>query len=324
MSGGASGGSQKGNTHNWGNYSGNTSTTSNPIIPTQWNDSYTGAMNFLGPSGVSQTQQGFINTLGGNTPNLDQFNTGMDAYTKAGYYSLQDLSKNSGGEWATPDPVKAQQVQARTGASFMGDYRNPFDKDVIDATAADYDAQFAKDLAGWGAMQDSAGAFGDRGALAKAQLIADAGRGRASLLGGLRQLGFNTAAGLGQADANRFAAVDTGNADRTLAADTFNSNQIDSRQRFSVNQAMQGDAQRMQALRDLRDTAFAGSAENRSNILAQSGIASGGVGQLTNLLGLGTNTFGQQTDTTASGESENWGTSGSKSKGGGVSGGFGT
>lgn len=310
-------GGQSGNQNQSGSYTGNSSTTTAPIISDNWNNAYTGALGNLGTTGVNPMQQGFISGLGSNKPNLSDVTRGMDAYKNAGYYSLQDLSKNFGGEWATPDPVAAQMVSARTGAEFMNAYKNPFDKDVIDASIADYNANADRSLNAMRAGRDASGAFGDRAAIADAVFNADAARGLGSMVGGLRQQGFNTAAGLGMADANRFLTADTGNADRRLQADTFNNNMTNNRQQFSVNQAMQGDAQRMQALRDLRDTALAGSAENRANILAQSGIASGGLSQLTNLLNLGTSTFGQQSNTSGSGSSQNAGSS--KSKGGGIS-----
>jgi hypothetical protein len=348
MSGGVSGGQQKGssNTNSAFNsqYSGQTSgqsaglntgltaeqsagqnsNTMNRIIGDDWLSGYSGLGNTLGQTGVTAGQQGNINALQG-------INSGLQNYTQSGYYGLGDLASKFGGQWAAPDPVTAQSVSAQSGAQGMDAYQNPWDKQVVDATAADYDAQSAQGLNAMRAGRDASGAFGDRAALADGQYMADSDRGRASLLSGLRQQGFNTAAGYGQMDASRGLQAAGMNQSANLAAQQFNNNMTNNRQQFDVNTGFRGDENRMQAFRDMQN-----------NVMNQNGIQSGGVGNLMNYLNLGTNTFGQQSDGSSlasmlgssigtqfgaqsgassgntSGTSTSNTTSGQKSKGGGI------
>jgi len=292
-------GGQKGSQSQSGTSSGTTSNTSMPIIGDDWLRQYQGAGGTLGANGVTADQQGNVNALQG-------INNSLDYYTRAGYYGLGDMSERLGGQWATPNAVNAPTVNAQTGASFMDAYKNPWDSQVIDASVNDYNTNVDRTSNAMRAGRDASGAFGDRAAIADAVYQGDASRGLGALTSGLRQQGFNTAAGYGQADANRDFGAQSTNAANSLAAQTFNNNMTNNRQQFDVNTGFRGDEMRMGAYDRMSN-----------NVLAQSGIQSGGINNLMNYLGLGTQTFGQQNDGTYSGQTQSNG--GSSSKGGGVS-----
>jgi hypothetical protein len=122
---------------------------------------------------------------------------------------------------AGPD-ITAQQIAARRGSEFMSDYMNPYMRDVVDTTLADYDVGTDRTMAGRSAARDASGAFGNRSAIADAIFQADSDRGRAGTAANLRAAGFNTALGAGQADAGRFLSADTSNAANNLSASSMN------------------------------------------------------------------------------------------------------
>lgn len=262
-----------------------------PIIPTDWAKAYGGAMNALGASGITPAQDAYLG-------DLDFAKAQQDVYKNAGYYSLQDMSRNWGGEWATPDQISAPTVAAHTGAAFMEPYRQGYTRDVVDSTLANFDRTADRQLNAYRLRQSQAGAFGDRGLLGESQFLSDSDLNRAQTEAALRDQGFTRGAAFGMEDAARDLSAQNTNAGHALAAQTFNNTLANNRQQFSVNQALQGDAHRMQALRDYATTTA-----------LQSNIASGGFGQLLNLLGAGTSTFGQQTDgaTSSTGKSSSKG-----------------
>jgi hypothetical protein len=328
-------------------YDGTTSSTTMPVIPEWWNTNNQALGNLLGGSGLTSQQQGGIGALQNLMP-------GQNAYTQAGYYGLDMFNDRFGGGWATPGAVKAPEVSARdvrsgdvsadqvsaqAGADFMAAYRNPWDRDVIDASLSDYTANVDRTANAMRAGRDAAGAFGDRAAIADAVFQGDAARGLGSLASGLRQQGFNTAAGFGQQDAGRAlqaagmnqsanlqaagmnqashlqaagmnqstdlqAAL--ANAANALGAQQFNNSLTNERQQFDINTALQGDQNRMQAYRDMQ-----------ANILAQSGVSQTGIDNLLAHLNAGTAAFGSQSDGTASGSSRSTSSGKTKSKGGG-------
>jgi hypothetical protein len=118
--------------------------------------------------------------------------------------------------------ISAQQIAARRGSEFMSDYINPYMRDVVDTTLADYDVGTDRTMAGRSAARDASGAFGNRSAIADAIFQADSNRGRAGTAANLRAAGFNTALGAGQADAGRFLSADTTNAANNLSAAGMN------------------------------------------------------------------------------------------------------
>lgn len=113
------------------------------------------------------------------------------------------------------DPI--ERVNARTGASFMGAYKDPYMKDVVDTTLGDFDENAGQLRARQAAQAAGNKAFGgSRYAIQEAQTEGELARGRASTAAKLRSDGFNMAAGLGMADANRFLSADTTNAGNWL------------------------------------------------------------------------------------------------------------
>jgi hypothetical protein len=113
------------------------------------------------------------------------------------------------------DPI--ERVSARTGASFMGAYQDPYMRDVVDTTLADFDENAGQIRARQAAQAAGNKAFsGSRYAIQEAQTEGELARGRASTAAKLRSDAFNTAAGLGMADANRFLSGDTTNAGNWL------------------------------------------------------------------------------------------------------------
>ena len=94
----------------------------------------------------------------------------------------------------------------------MGDYQNPYEQMVVDATKDDYDAFLNRRL-NVGKMGAAAGGALGGGRLGVSEGVAtgDAVRGLARELGGLRARGFDTAANLGMGDASRYLGADQGN-----------------------------------------------------------------------------------------------------------------
>jgi len=325
-------------------YTGATSNTTNAIISDDWLNQNQSLAEQLGNSGMTGAQQY-------NADALRNVGAGQGLYTNAGYYGLDQFNQRFGGGWATPADLASQNVTAsminapsiaaQSGAQNMSAYQNPWDRDVIDASVADYNVNADRALNAMRAGRDASGAFGDRSAIADAVYQADATRGLGSLVSGLRQQGFNTAAAYGQQDASRVLNADQtnaanslaaqqANAANSLAAQQFNSTQAlnagqfnntlrNERQQFDINTALQGDQNRMQAFRDMQN-----------NIQAQNAIQSSGIDNLIKQLNLGTATFGSQSDGTASGTSEStgheWGDSSgtTTSSTGGGKGGLGT
>jgi hypothetical protein len=102
-------------------------------------------------------------------------------------------------------------ISARQGADFLRSYMDPYLKDVVETSLADYDVGIDRQVNVNRARRDAGAAFGDRAALADAVFSADSSRGRGSLAANLRSQGFNAAAGFGMQDANRFLQADQTN-----------------------------------------------------------------------------------------------------------------
>lgn len=130
-----------------------------------------------------------------------------------------DLSRNASDmSWLQPQ-LNANTPFASGGkaSDYMDRYLNPYLKDVVDTTAADFDAnagqvraQQALDLAG-------AGAFGGSGAaLTQSMTEGELARGRASALSGLRSRAFEQALGAAAGDAERATQARLANAQTAL------------------------------------------------------------------------------------------------------------
>lgn len=155
--------------------------------------------------------------------------------------------------------ANAPRTQAVRANKYIADYMDPYLKEVIDATAADWDADAGDARAQFNL--DNANAFGGSGAfLGQAKLNEGLVRGKNTTLGGLRSQGFTQALGAAQQDAARAQAANDLNAqlyagqmDRSLGA---------SGQLFDMGEALRGlDERRAQAPIDLlktREDLFAG------------------------------------------------------------------
>lgn len=97
-----------------------------------------------------------------------------------------------------------QQIQAMTGAQFMGAYQNPYEQQVVQGALADIERQRQISQQAQQARASAARAFGgSRQAVAEAIANEDYMRQAANTAAQLRSAGFTTAAGLGQTDAAR-------------------------------------------------------------------------------------------------------------------------
>lgn len=209
----------------------NTSSTTTPILP-EWAPSLA--------QGVASRISGLL----GQDPN-SQVAPAHELQTRA---AAGAGALNSA---ASPDWLKSAMSADTPFASggkaydFVDRYMNPYLKDVVDTTAADFDAnagqvraQQALDLAG-------SGAFGGSGAaLTQSMTEGELARGRASTLAGLRSRGYETALGAAAGDADRATQARTANVQAALqdraqkAGFTF---QADENQRANIAaQATQG------------------------------------------------------------------------------------
>ena len=112
------------------------------------------------------------------------------------------------------DGVKIQaptQVAAAQGD--MSKFMNPYMKDVVDTSLADFDAGTDRSRNAMNMRQAASGAFGGgRHGIAAGTFEADAARGRGSLGAGIRSQGFTQAAQLADAEANRTQQANIANA----------------------------------------------------------------------------------------------------------------
>ena len=354
---------QSGSYNNTGTSTGTTSgTTSNtvdsttmPVAPGGWEDFWRSIQ--PGAEGFTPAQQTAVDWFNTNLGNGDpaQLAGVRSNINQAGDYQLDALKHRTNPTlaalakldpaYATPGDVSsgdvaAQQIAAQRGSQFMADYQNPFQKDVVDASLADYDQGAAEARAQLRGA--NAGAFGNkRFGVAEGQFGADAALGRGQLSSGLRAQGFNTAAGFGMQDANRTLAADQSNQDATLranmfnsggqlAADQFNYQGQQARNMFDSNQGLAYNEQRDRLARDYVGTQGASAGVGQAGFgigqgLAQGLFGAGGAGQDQNLdwLQVANSLFGQQNtgtttgtnDVTTSGTSTDAGTTSGSSRG---------
>ena len=113
----------------------------------------------------------------------------------------------------TPD-----QIQAMTGAQYMGSYQNPFEQQVVQGTLADIERQRQISQQAQQARAVGARAFGgSRQAVAESIANEDYMRQAANTAAQLRSAGFTTAAGFGQTDAARAMEAARANAANQIA-----------------------------------------------------------------------------------------------------------
>ena len=165
----------------------------------------------INPAWVEPQIQGLAGNITG-LANRDpaEFVAPANGLLQQAYSNAQDLQPQQGayeqanGLFGAMMNVPAQQIQAASLLSNLDAYMNPYTRDVVDTSLADYDfgagqtrAQNLLALAG-----DST--FGGSGGAIQTAMSNDAiDRGRASLSSGLRSQAFNTGAQLSSQDAER-------------------------------------------------------------------------------------------------------------------------
>lgn len=111
-----------------------------------------------------------------------------------------------------------QQIQAMTGAQYMGAYQNPYEQQVVQGTLADIERQRLISQQAQQARATGARAFGgSRQAVAESIANEDYMRQAANTAAQLRSAGFTTAAGFGQTDAARAMEAARANAANQIA-----------------------------------------------------------------------------------------------------------
>lgn len=372
MSGSVSGGKNKESSLQ--NVTGTTSSTSRPLAPEGWEDAWRLMQAQLSPGGLTAAQQQGADWLASSLRDGDAARLGgirsqlgdAAAYWKDAadnrssntlatlaarypeyYKPFQDVTAGTAGagDIGTLDVI-ARDIAAQRGAQLMGDYQNPYMKDVVDTSLADYDTGAAE--ARTALRAGNAGAFGNkRTGVAEGQFASDSAVGRGKLAADLRAGGFNTAAALGMQDADRRLSADQSNqsaslqaamanaanrlaagqfnAQQNLDAQQFNNEMQNRREMFDVDAGYRGYEMRDDARRALENNLGAQAALGQQGFqmnsdLANSLIGAGGVGQSQNLawLGAGTPLFGEQSNAAQSATTSNNGRS--SAKGGGISG----
>ena len=111
-----------------------------------------------------------------------------------------------------------QQIQAMTGAQYMGAYQNPFEQQVVQGALGDIERQRQISQQAQQARAVGARAFGgSRQAVAESIANEDYMRQAANTAAQLRSAGFTTAAGFGQTDAARAMEAARANAANQIA-----------------------------------------------------------------------------------------------------------
>ena len=111
-----------------------------------------------------------------------------------------------------------EQIQAMTGAQYMGAYQNPYEQQVVQGTLADIERQRLISQQAQQARATGARAFGgSRQAVAESLANEDYMRQAANTAAQLRSAGFTTAAGFGQTDAARAMEAARANAANQIA-----------------------------------------------------------------------------------------------------------
>lgn len=258
----------------------NTYGTRTPNLSEDWTEAFqrsSGNLNDRGFTGGQQSAYDFaVSRMGANNPvnaATTTANTALGTYNNALMDGLGALSQY---KVAAPrqlgdatlaqatDAAYAGDVSAGAGADFMDRYKDPYEKDVVNATIDDYGTFADRSLNAMRLGRDASGAFGDRAAGADAVYMADATRGLGSLVSGIRSQGFNNRVGYGMADRNAKLLADQGNQTTRQGVNTFNAGQrtgvsqynaglLDSRDKFNVDAGYRGDQQSIQAITAMQD-----------------------------------------------------------------------
>jgi hypothetical protein len=145
--------------------------------------------------------------VAGSNPLLDQAQAGAGGLTGTpwAYDASTDLARGvSNTSWADPF-VNGDGGAGAKGSSYIQDYMNPYQKQVVDATSADLTQNEGKVRAQQSLDLARNGAFGGSGAaLTRSGTEGELARARASSIGGILSHGFDTAVAAGQGDAGRY------------------------------------------------------------------------------------------------------------------------
>lgn len=178
-----------------------TNSTTTPIVP-EWG---------------SSLAQGIAGRVGGLV-NRDPNELVAPAHALQTQAAASAATLSGSGDWLKPHLDAATPFASGGKAyDYVDRYLNPYLKDVVDTSAADFDAnagtvraQQALDLAG-------SGAFGGSGAaLTQSMTEGELARGRASTLSGLRSRAYETALGAAAGDAERATQARIANAQTAL------------------------------------------------------------------------------------------------------------
>ena len=134
--------------------------------------------------------------------------------------SAADLSGRAATDPAWLKPYMTADTPFASGGKaydFVDRYLNPYLKDVVDASAADFDSQAGKVRAQQSLDLAGSGAFGGSGAaLTQSMTEGELSRSRASTLSGLRSRAYDTAVGAAAGDADRATQARISNAQMRL------------------------------------------------------------------------------------------------------------
>jgi hypothetical protein len=169
--------------------------------------------------------------------------------------------------------ASATDANAASLLTNLDAYRNPYNRQVVDAAMGDFDNQAAQQRAALEARGARAGAFGgSRFGIAEGQLEGDLARVRATLESGLLSQGFDTAAGLSQADAANRQQAELFNAQNRTGVSLANAGYANQRDLSQAGFDMQGALANQQAGNEAAQ-AYA-QAQNQAGMFnAQSGNA---------------------------------------------------
>jgi hypothetical protein len=163
------------------------------------------------------------------------------------------------------DPYMAGDTPFASGgkaSNYIDQYQNPFLHDVVDSSAADFDAQAGQVRAQQSLDLAGSGAFGGSGAaLTQSMTEGELARARAATLSGLRSQAFQTALGAAAGDADRATQARLANAQLALQ---------DRAQKAGFG--FQGQQQQLEAARQLADLSSGFGANERANIATQAGL----------------------------------------------------
>jgi hypothetical protein len=247
------------------NQNGTFHNTTAPVVP-EWGSSLVqgaagrvGGLLNLNPESLVAPENGLQRQAVANAGGLGNVDFNYDA--------AADLTRGAADtSWLRPYMTgAAPSAAAGQASSYVNQYLNPYLNQVVDSSAADFDAhagqvraQQALDLAG-------SGAFGGSGAaLTQSMTEGELARARASTLSGLRSQAYNTALGAAAGDADRSTQAALANAQLGLQTRA---------QQAALG--FQGQQQQLQAANQLYQLSNAHDENTRANIATQANM--GGV-----------------------------------------------